>query len=378
MSTWGVLDWGGVIKLWRMGHLGKHGLSQIPRCRGGKTWSWFFFFVWRVHSGRLSAVTLRKKKKSRGNLSLLPVHHSQEKLPLTLDIVIFFSLLQALNRNIVKERWFRISLFMRPRGGMRRSGKNSKEEVVVVREGKYRRGSSSSHPSFSLNAYLKNLLRLEAPSRGHLICFPTFRDKTSFCFCNYQGSQQMVPFQKLVSVESVCVCSLQKFRHPQLTPTCGTHHHSLLLAEVTIFSELSCSAFQFGFFDAYNIFQFEHKSKKGLWQGSFVTSKREIDSHKYLFPWVTFPEQCFSRVSSKFPLRLSTLSSTENTATGWPSPFTWPGTVQRASLFFMKRGSCIGTENISVWSLSHPNFTSRDRGLGTTSLSPDSLVTAKS
>lgn len=35
---------------------------------------------------------------------------------------------------------------------------------------------------FQFNAYPRNLFSLEAPSRGHLICFPAFRDKT-LCVC---------------------------------------------------------------------------------------------------------------------------------------------------------------------------------------------------
>ena len=90
----------------------------------------------------------------------------------------FFSLFQALNRSTVKERWFGIYLLVRPRGDIGWWRKKSRVEVAVVR--KESAGRETILVS-ALNAHPKNHVRLEAPSRGHLICFPTFRDKIS-CF----------------------------------------------------------------------------------------------------------------------------------------------------------------------------------------------------
>lgn len=117
---------------------------------------------------------------------------------------------------------------------MERGQVRSPKEDVVVREGLYQRGGSNSifKTEFQFNAYPRKLLRLEAPSRGHLICFiPLEKKLFFFLFGNCQGSQQVAWFQKLVLVE--CVCPQHRRRHPQLPPTFCPPAPRSLLAKVT-------------------------------------------------------------------------------------------------------------------------------------------------
>lgn len=93
----------------------------------------------------------------------------------------------------LKKCWFRTSfIYQIPAVAQEGQVRGPREEVVLAREGKWvcRRMASLilfSSRWFQFQAHPTHLLRLEAPSRGHLTCFPTFRDKTSSCVCNYQG-----------------------------------------------------------------------------------------------------------------------------------------------------------------------------------------------
>lgn len=102
-----------------------------------------------------------------------------------------------------------------------------------------------------------------------------------------------------------------------------------------------------------------------LWKEIYARNERpQITRPLGRFPW-----QCPSQGSRKCLWWLSPMSPTENTATGWPSPFAWPGTIQRTSLALKQKtpasDSCL-------------NVTSRDRSLGSILSPPDSLAAARS
>ena len=175
-SVWGVLDWGGVIKLWRMGHPGKRGLSQIPSPSGGKIWPWFFCFIRCVHSGRICAL----REKSRGiwtrRLATSPAFLG--KAAFNFGYYNFFFFIVPNFEQKCCEREVVWNLFICETQGW---DGEVREEFQCRIGGKESAGRETILVS-ALNAYPKNHLRLEAPSRGHLICFPTFRDRISFCF----------------------------------------------------------------------------------------------------------------------------------------------------------------------------------------------------
>ena len=76
-------------------------------------------------AGRTCANPWGKTARKPEREAQLPTHPSQEKLPLTLDILIVFIVPTFEQKDTVKESWFR-TLFIKSRGGAGRSGKKSK------------------------------------------------------------------------------------------------------------------------------------------------------------------------------------------------------------------------------------------------------------
>ena len=106
--------------------------------------------------GRMSANPWGEKLRKSERAAQPPAHHFQEKLPLNLDILIFYTVPSFEQKDTTNESWVS-SVFVRPRGGVGGEVRSPREGVVVVSGSWLPRKDAS-------NSYLFKMLILETSS----------------------------------------------------------------------------------------------------------------------------------------------------------------------------------------------------------------------